>query len=187
MPCTPCSSTSSARLKACTTEVSPSAICNNRSLGMTISVSTSFLSAAIPSSACVERRRPSKVKGRVTTPMVRAPSSFATSATSGAAPVPVPPPSPAVTNTMSAPLRTSTISSRWSCAACRPIAGSAPAPRPRVSSRPMSSLTSASDISSAWASVLIATNSTPRNPASIIRLTALTPPPPIPTTLMTAR
>ena len=35
--------------------------------------------------------------------------------------------------------------------------------------------------------VLTATNSTPRRPASIIRLTALTPPPPTPTTLMTAR
>jgi hypothetical protein len=51
----------------------------------------------------------------------------------------------------------------------------------------MSSLTSASDISSACASVLMATNSTPRSPASIMRLTALTPPPPMPTTLMTAR
>jgi hypothetical protein len=29
-------------------------------------------------------------------------------------------------------------------------------------------------------------NSTPRNPESIIRLTALQPPPPTPTTLMTA-
>jgi len=48
-------------------------------------------------------------------------------------------------------------------------------------------LTSASDISSACASVLIAMNSTPLRPTSIIRLTALTPPPPMPTTLMTAR
>src|SRR5699024_6880342 len=47
-------------------------------------------------------------------------------------------------------------------------------------------LTSASDISSAWASVLIAMNSTPLRPDSIMRLTALTPPPPTPTTLMTA-
>jgi hypothetical protein len=69
----------------------------------------------------------------------------------------------------------------------RPTSGSAPAPRPRVSSRPMSSLTSASLMSSACASVLIAMNSTPLRPTSIIRLTALTPPPPMPTTLMTAR
>jgi hypothetical protein len=69
----------------------------------------------------------------------------------------------------------------------RPTSGSAPAPSPRVSSRPTSSLTSASLMSSAWASVLMAMNSTPRKPSSIMRLTALTPPPPMPTTLMTAR
>jgi hypothetical protein len=50
----------------------------------------------------------------------------------------------------------------------------------------MSSLMSASLINRAWASVLMAMNSTPFRPASIIRLTALTPPPPMPTTLMTA-
>ena len=44
--------------------------------------------------------------------MVSAPSERAIFATTGAPPVPVPPPSPAVTNTMSAPLRTSSISSR---------------------------------------------------------------------------
>lgn len=42
-------------------------------------------------------------EGRVTTPMVRAPSERAMLATTGAPPVPVPPPSPAVTKTMSAP------------------------------------------------------------------------------------
>ena len=52
---------------------------------------------------------------------------------------------------------------------------------------PMWILTSASHIDSACASVLTAMNSTPRTPASIIRLTALVPPPPTPTTLMTAR
>jgi hypothetical protein len=51
----------------------------------------------------------------------------------------------------------------------------------------MLSLMSASHIASACASVLQATNSTPRSPASTIRLTALVPPPPTPTTLMTAR
>ena len=44
--------------------------------------------------------------------MVSAPSDRAMRATTGAPPVPVPPPSPAVTKTMSAPLRTSSISSR---------------------------------------------------------------------------
>ena len=66
----------------------------------------------MPVSACAARRRPSKPNGRVTTPMVSAPSARAISATTGAPPVPVPPPSPAVTKTMSAPLSTSSISSR---------------------------------------------------------------------------
>ena len=79
----------------------------------------------------------------------------------------------AVMNTMSAPLSTSSISSRWSSAACRPISGSEPAPRPRVIWRPMSSFTSASLMSSDCASVLTAMNSTPLSPASIMRLTAL--------------
>jgi hypothetical protein len=51
----------------------------------------------------------------------------------------------------------------------------------------MSSFTSASDMSSACASVLTAMNSTPLSPASIMRLTAFTPPPPMPMTLITAR
>jgi len=141
----------------------------------------------MPSSACWARRRPSNEKGLVTTPMVKAPSERAILATTGAPPVPVPPPSPAVTKTMSAPFRASSIWSEWSSAAWRPFSGSAPAPKPRVRSRPISSLTSASLINSACASVLIAMNSTPFSPDSIIRLTALTPPPPTPTTLMTAK
>ena len=187
MPCTPCSRTSSAILKALSTDVFSFDTVSSRSFGMTIRVSTFSFSFWMPCSACTERRRPSKANGRVTTPMVRAPRSLAISATTGAPPVPVPPPLPAVMNTMSAPLSTSSISSRCSSAAWRPTSGSLPAPRPRVSSRPMSSFTSASLISSAWASVLMAMNSTPFRPASIMRLTALTPPPPMPTTLMTAR
>ena len=69
----------------------------------------------------------------------------------------------------------------------RPTSGSDPAPSPRVSWRPMSSFTSASESSSDCASVLMAMNSTPLSPASIMRLTALQPPPPTPTTLITAR
>ena len=187
MPCTPDSSTWSALLKASSTLTWRSLIDSSRSFGMTMSVSHSARRAAMPSSACCARRRPSKENGRVTTPMVSAPSDLETLATTGAPPVPVPPPSPAVTKTMSAPLRTSSISSRWSSAACAPTLGWAPAPSPRVSSRPTSSFTSASLMSRAWASVLIAMNSTPLRPTSIMRLTALTPPPPMPTTLMTAR
>ncbi len=164
---------------------SPSA--SSRSFGITMSVSHWLRSSSMPASAWTCRRLPSNENGRVTTPMVSAPSLRAMFATTGAPPVPVPPPSPQVTNTMSAPLRTSSISSRWSSAAFLPTSGLAPAPSPRVSSRPTSSLTSASLISNACASVLIAMNSTPLSPTSIIRLTALTPPPPMPTTLMTAR
>ena len=164
-----------------------SEISRRRLFGMTMRVSTSPRSFSTPASACAARRFPSKEKGRVTTPTVSAPASRATRATTGAAPVPVPPPSPAVTNTMSAPARESVISSMWSSAAWRPTFGSAPAPSPCVSSRPMSSFVSASDMSSAWASVFTAMNSTPLRPTSIMRLTALTPPPPTPTTLITAR
>ncbi len=187
MPWTPESSTWSADLNASRTLTPRSLMDSSRSFGITMSVSTWSRSSAIPDSALVARRRPSKVNGRVTTPMVSAPRARAMRATTGAPPVPVPPPSPAVTKTMSAPRRTSSISSAWSSAALRPTSGSAPAPRPRVSSRPTSSLTSASLMSSAWASVLTAMNSTPLRPCSIIRLTALTPPPPTPTTLMTAK
>ena len=123
----------------------------------------------------------------MTTPMVRAFRFLEISATIGAPPVPVPPPSPAVMNTMSAPFRISSISVRCSSAARRPTSGFDPAPSPRVVSRPMSSFTSASDIRRACASVFIPMNSTPFRPASIMRFTAFTPPPPIPTTLITAR
>ena len=187
IPWTPESSTWSALRKASSIDTPRSLIERRRSLGMTMSVSTSSRSCEMPVSAWLARRRPSNVNGRVTTPIVRAPRPLAIRATTGAPPVPVPPPSPAVTKTMSAPLSTSSISSAWSSAAFLPTSGSAPAPRPRVSSRPTSSLTSASLMSSAWASVLTAMNSTPLRPTSIIRLMALTPPPPMPTTLMTAR
>ena len=78
---------------------------------MMMSVSTLSRRARMPASAWLALRLPSKANGRVTTPTVRAPSSRASSAMTGAAPVPVPPPLPAVTNTMSAPLRASRSSS----------------------------------------------------------------------------
>ena len=187
MPCTPCNNTSSAILNAFNIDVRSSLTWSRRSFGMMMIVSTFSFSFAMPDSACTERRRPSKPNGRVTTPIVSAPICLAISATTGAPPVPVPPPLPAVMNTMSAPFSTSSISWRCSSAAWRPMSGSEPAPRPRVSLRPMSSFTSASDNNSDCASVLIAMNSTPFNPASIMRLTALQPPPPTPTTLITAR
>ena len=49
----------------------------------------------------------SKLKGRVTTPIVRAPNSLAICATTGDAPVPVPPPMPQAMKIISAPRSTS--------------------------------------------------------------------------------
>ena len=72
------------------------------------------------------------MNGFVTTPIVKIPISFAKPATIGAAPVPVPPPIPHVTNTISAPLKTSDISVLLSSADCAPISGFAPAPNPLV-------------------------------------------------------
>ena len=105
MPCTPCSRTSSAILNALSIDVFSSETWSRRSFGMMMRVSTFSFRVWMPCSACTERRRPSKVNGRVTTPMVSAPAAFAISAMIGAPPVPVPPPLPAVMNTMSAPLQ----------------------------------------------------------------------------------
>ena len=102
-------------------------------------------------------------------------------------PEPVPPPSPAVTKTMSEPRSACLI---WSCdssAATRPTSGSAPEPRPCVSSRPMWIFTGDSLICSCWTSVFTATNSTWPSPASTMRLIAFRPAPPTPTTRITAR
>ena len=77
MPLTPWRSTWSACLKASSTETLRSLMDSSRSFGMTMRVSTSSRSCAIPSSAELARRRPSKANGRVTTPIVRAPRRLA--------------------------------------------------------------------------------------------------------------
>ena len=163
-----------------------STTCISRSFGMVISVSTRPWRLAMPSSADFWRRRPSKRKGLVTTPMVRAPNSRAISAMIGAAPVPVPPPMPAVMKTMSLSASALVSSSRDSSAASWPFWGSPPAPSPRVSLPPIRILRCADDELSAWWSVLIAMNSTPLRLLRIMRFTALLPPPPTPTTRMRA-
>ena len=84
MPRTPCRRTSSAILNALTMLVLSFDTVSRRSFGMTMRVSTFSLRIWIPFSACMARRRPSKVKGRVTTPMVSAPRPLAISATTGA-------------------------------------------------------------------------------------------------------
>lgn len=97
-----------------------------------IRVSTRSLRLLYPSIALLERFCPSKLNGRVTTPTVNAPISFAISATIGAAPVPVPPQSPQVINTISAPSSWALISSRLSSAAFLPTSGLLPAQSPPV-------------------------------------------------------
>ena len=111
IPCTPERKTSSAIMKASTKVTERFSISSKRWFGTTIKVSTSVRKVSMPASACAARRGPSNENGRVTTPTVRAPVCLAILATTGAPPVPVPPPSPAVTNTMSAPRRTASISS----------------------------------------------------------------------------
>ena len=140
----------------------------------------------MPASAWSKRLRPSNVKGLVTTATVRMPRSFASEATTGAAPVPVPPPSPAVMKTMSAPWRSRVISSGSSWAASRPTSGFEPAPRPCVSLAPSWIFIGAGEARRACMSVLATMNSTPVNSAVIMRLTALPPPPPSPITLIFA-
>lgn len=109
----------------------------NLSLGTTRIASTLFFKRSMPSSAFLALTLPSKENGLVTTAIVRAPNSLAHCAATGAAPVPVPPPIPAVTNTISAPVNALVRSSLDSSAACSPISGFAPAPRPFVNFSPI--------------------------------------------------
>src|SRR5580704_2587508 len=185
MPCTPCRRISSA-MRNDSKKPAFSATPSNFSFGITMVVSTDSMSSAIPRSACCMRRLPSNAKGLVTTATVSAPISLASEAMIGAAPVPVPPPSPAVTNTMSAPSRASIILSESSSAPLRPISGLAPAPSPLVSFTPSCILMAARDIRKACKSVLATMNSMCSIPESIMRLTALLPPPPTPMTLIRA-
>src|SRR5512137_686264 len=177
---------SSARRKASWTEVLRLTVWRSLSLGMAMTVSTALLSSLRPSSACLIRTLPSKPKGRVTMAMTRMSSSAAMLATIGVEPVPVPPPRPVVRKTMSAPWRISSSLSVSSMAAWRPVSGRPPEPRPLVSNWPMGTFTRARLLLRAWRSVLTAMNSTPWTPCSIIRLTALPPPPPRPMTLILA-
>ena len=157
-----------------------------RSFGMVTTVSTVSASSASPCSAIFMRWLPSKENGLVTTATVSAPSSLASEVTMGAAPVPVPPPSPAVTKTMSESPKSSIRRSVSSSAASRPTSAFDPAPRPLVNREPSCSLTCARETRNACSSVLMAANTTPSTPASIMRLTALQPAPPTPMTLMRA-
>mmetsp|Transcript_4582 Transcript_4582/g.4723 ORF Transcript_4582/g.4723 Transcript_4582/m.4723 type:complete len:319 (+) Transcript_4582:925-1881(+) len=186
MPTTPCLKISSATRKASVSGVFSGTIWRSLSLLTTIRVSTLPFISLIACLACCMRLRPSKPKGLVTTPTVKAPAFLAHSATIGAAPEPVPPPIPAVTKTKSASLTISMISSLLSSAALQPTEGLPPAPRPLEVKFPMFNFRGAMLLDSAWASVLTTHNSTPATPVelSIIRLTAFPPPPPTPITFI---
>src|ERR1041385_6972682 len=186
MPWVALSSTSSAFISASSNLKPLPTTAMSRSLGTTIIVSTPWRISMMPVSACFIRFWPSKRKGLVTMPTVRAPMSRAIWAMIGAAPVPVPPPMPQVTKTRSAPCMAATTSSRFSSIAWRPISGRAPAPSPRGSFFPICTFRSDFDFVSACASVLTEMNSTPTSRASIMRLTALPPPPPTPITFIRA-
>ena len=186
IPWIACLSTSSAFVNASLSDVVRPMVASSRSFGIVITVSTHSRSSSSPRSACICRFLPSNLNGLVTTAMVSAPSSLARLAMTGAAPVPVPPPRPVVTKTMSAPSSASISFSVSSSAACRPTFGSAPAPSPLVSFEPICSLFGAALSFNACRSVLATMNSTPSRPAVTMRLTALLPPPPTPTTLMRA-
>mmetsp|Transcript_15930 Transcript_15930/g.20846 ORF Transcript_15930/g.20846 Transcript_15930/m.20846 type:complete len:213 (-) Transcript_15930:649-1287(-) len=137
IPTTPCRRISSATANDRSKGVFSGIISSNLLFDTTITVSTDLRNRSIASVACFILLRPSNKNGLVTIPTVSAPHSFATSAMTGAAPLPVPPPIPLVTKHKSDPATIAAISSRDSSAARRPISGSPPAPRPRVTPAPI--------------------------------------------------
>ena len=102
IPFIDCLSVSSALANASAKPSFASTTWNNLSFGITINVSTFGYNLLIPFIALVILCLPSNLNGFVTTATVSMPSSLASCAITGAAPVPVPPPIPQVINTMSA-------------------------------------------------------------------------------------
>ena len=121
-------------------------------------------------------------KGIVTTATVRMPSSCASLAMTGEAPVPVPPPIPAAMKSIFTPEVSSKLRScsSLSMASSLPRLGSLPAPRPG----PICTLFLTSQLFKALASVLHTTKLTPVIPILCIWFTALPPAPPTPITIM---
>jgi hypothetical protein len=156
------------------------------SFGIVINVSTFSFKLSNPSIDFPILFCHSNENGFVTTHTVKAQSSLANSAITGAAQVPVPPQRPQVINTISAHSKAALISSLDSSAAFLPISGSLQAPRPQVIILPMFILVGARLEYKACASVFIAINSTHSKPASIILLTALLQPQPTQITFILA-
>jgi hypothetical protein len=151
-----------------------------------IRVSTFSFKASYPSIDLLILFCHSKANGFVTTHTVKAPSSFAISATTGAAHVHVPHPSPQVINTISAQASAAFISSLDSSAAFFPISGLLPAPSPQVITFQILIFLSGRDLNKACASVLSEINSTHSSHHSIILFTAFDQPPPTQTTIIFA-
>ena len=154
-----------------------------RSLSKVISAFETRCSLASASSACAWRRLPSNENGILTKTTTKAPCSCAMRAISGVAPEPVPPPSPAQMKTSLRPSSEAAISLAEAWAACRPISGSPPAPRPCSRSLPSWIFSLATEVFSARISVLSESSSASSMPSSAMRSRTFAPAPPIPMTL----
>ncbi|KAF5060168.1 hypothetical protein DSECCO2_328390 [anaerobic digester metagenome] len=124
----------------------------------------------------------SKEKGVIAITKVIEFRSLATWATTGAVPVPVPPPIPAMTNTMSRSFMASFMASLAHSAQYSATSGNPSAPRPSVTSFPMSSFLCALTFCRDRSSVFIATVCTFFLQLPKMLLTMLLPAPPQPTT-----
>ncbi len=131
-PCTPCFKTLFDNSKDSSNVVFSLATLNKFWFGMTIFVSTCFLSSSKPCKALFILVGPSYENGNVTTPTVKMLSSLAALAITCDAPVPVPPPIPAVIKTILLPCIKVIISFKDSSAEAWPRSFFPPAPKPLV-------------------------------------------------------
>ena len=187
MPCTPWRSTSSATRNASTIEVVLSSTVSRRAFGIMISVSTSSASSSTPSVGLLAAARAlegerlgddahgerADLAGDARHDRRRAGAGAAAGAGGDE-------------HHVGALEQALQLGRTPPCAAVRPSSGFEPGAEPaRGSRRRCARGWRRRDCSSDWMSVLTAMNSTPSTWASIMRLTALTPAPPTPTTRRT--
>jgi len=156
------------------------------SFGITINVSTAFFIFANHSSAFNSLCLPSKLKGLVTTHIVKIPISFAIFAITGPAHVHVPHHIHNVMKTISVSCSIFFISVSLSSAAFLPISGLAHAHKPFVRFNHILIFFGAKLLAKSCASVFIATKSTFSSHSLIILFTALFQQPPTHSTLIFA-
>ena len=186
MPCTAPCSTVLAALNASSSVVLLPSTASSFWFGMVISESTYFDSSSMPWSATRERLLPSISKGFVTTATVRMPSSLATLRDHGSCAR-----AGAAAHAGGDEQHVAAFDEFDDAVAILhrglpPTSGSAPAPNPLVMLQPICSAVRTLPCLSACASVLMQMKSTPSRPACTMCETALPPPPPTPSTLMTA-